>query len=102
MDKNEIRDRMAEEHRDEIFKNNPSGFTCAPYVNEDSPCESFEQGWDAALKHDPKVLKLIKTIKFYGSYKNWKLFNLINGGASNNVNDDSGKRARAALKEFRL
>lgn len=30
----EERDNLANEYRNEVFKYNPSGFTCAPYVKK--------------------------------------------------------------------
>lgn len=56
------RDAAAEAYRNEIFHNNPNGFTCAPYVNSDHPAESFESGADWATLHSPVILALVEKL----------------------------------------
>ena len=48
MSDQELRDKLASEYRDEDFKQNPNGYTVAPYVNDETVAEAFSAGWDAA------------------------------------------------------
>lgn len=45
------RDELAAAYQAEVFKNNPDGFTIAPYCNADHSATAFEAGWDACHKH---------------------------------------------------
>ncbi len=47
----EIRDEASAKYRDEDFKNNPNGYTVAPYVNEETTATAFDAGFDSATKH---------------------------------------------------
>lgn len=47
----EARDRASEAYKDEDFKNNPDGYTIAPYVNAETTAIAFEAGSDWGSKY---------------------------------------------------
>jgi hypothetical protein len=103
--------------RDEMAKQNlkdrrgfyPSDFQCedSQYSKE---LDTFKAGWDAALKHDERVLALIEALEFYsseGAGWNWhhckKEFVRDNKcfAVSDAINLDGGEEADKALKKWR-
>ena len=43
-------EKLANEYRDEDFKNNPNGYTVAPYVNEYTTSTAFDSGFTACYQ----------------------------------------------------
>lgn len=56
------RDELAEAYEQQVFKDNPTGFTVAPYVNGDVISQAFSDGFDAG-KAESEIRKHANAIK---------------------------------------
>lgn len=83
------REDLANAHRDEMFKFNPDGFTVAPYVNSETLADSFEQGWESALKNAPEVKELVEALELF-----------ITGTPDTGLENYMIERAKSALSAF--
>lgn len=61
-------DDAATAYRDEDFKNNPDGYTVAPYVNDATTAMAFEAGaiWSRRymLESDPAISMLVEALRY--------------------------------------
>lgn len=64
-------EKAAEEYRDEDFKNNPNGYTVAPYVNSETTATAFLAGWCACLEDLAKSAPEFDEKKSYEEFSEW-------------------------------
>lgn len=62
-------EKAAVKARDQDFKNNPNGYTVAPYVNSHTVDDAFEDG---ALFILPLLKKLVEALEFYADGTNYE------------------------------